>query len=137
MIFYADDDLDDLEIFREIANQLKVELKTFENGQQLLDELININLKPKLIFLDINMPGYNGLQILEMIRHDLQWHQVPIIMFSTSGSDHVISESLALGATFYLRKFSDYAGLKRALSFILNRDWKYFKPDKDNFVYCY
>ena len=55
MIFYADDDFEDLEIFREIADDLRVELVTFDNGLALLERLKNPPPTPSLIFLDINI----------------------------------------------------------------------------------
>lgn len=135
MIFYADDDQDDIQIFREIADELEVELLTFTTGSALLDQLKSPPPRPSLIFLDINMPGYNGIQILEMIRTDDHWKDVPIIMFTTSVGEDNIRKSLLLGATYYLPKNPDYEGLKDSIRYVIEQEWKDFLPRKGNFVH--
>lgn len=135
MIFYADDDFEDLEIFREIADDLRVELVTFDNGLALLERLKNPPPTPSLIFLDINMPGHNGLQVLEIIRSNPQWEKVPVIMFTTSVGEDVIKRSLFLGATYYLPKNPDYNGVKKSIQYVIGHEWKDFLPEEKTFVY--
>ncbi|RZJ70308.1 response regulator [Flavobacterium sp.] len=135
MIFYADDDQDDLEIFRELSEELEVELATFTDGISLIERLKNPPPQPSLIFLDINMPGYNGLQILEMIRANGDWEKVPVIMFTTSVGEEVIKRSLFLGATYYLPKNPDYEGLKKSIQYVIGHEWKDFLPEEKTFVY--
>lgn len=135
MIFYADDDLEDLEIFREIANELNVVVKTFDNGMALLDRLNNPPPTPSLIFLDINMPKYNGLQILEIIRSNDDWKSVPVIMFTTSVGENVIRRSMFLGATYYLPKDPNYEGLKQSIRYVIGHEWRDFLPEEKTFVY--
>lgn len=135
MIFYADDDYEDLEIFREIADELNVELVTFNDGLSLIERLKNPPPTPSLIFLDINMPGHNGLQILEMIRSNDHWKDVPVIMFTTSVGEDVIRRSLFLGATYYLPKNPDYQGVKQSVKFVIGHEWKDFLPEEKTFVH--
>ena len=75
-IFYADDDLDDLEFFREIIENLDadVNLVTQQNGQEVLHALNNPPPNPHLLFLDINMPGMTGFDVLQKVRES-QNHQ--------------------------------------------------------------
>lgn len=59
---------------------------------------------PRLIVLDINMPGLNGLQVLERVRlHPLTKH-VPVVLFSTSDSSADIRMGYERGANSYLNK---------------------------------
>ncbi|MDZ7314423.1 MAG: response regulator, partial [candidate division KSB1 bacterium] len=53
-----------------------------ENGRQAV-AAINQH-KPDLIFLDVQMPGLNGLQVLEQIEH------MPAIIFSTAYDEYAI-----------------------------------------------
>ena len=91
-IFYTDDDQDDLEFFREIIESIdaNISLVTHTNGDQLLHALDNPPPQPHLVFLDINMPGMTGFEVLKKVRqsHD----SLPVVMFSTSGDDETINK---------------------------------------------
>lgn len=59
-------------------------------------ELIN-KLQPQLIFLDINMPGKDGFQLLEML------DEVPMVVFTTAFDEYAI-RSFEYNALDYLLK---------------------------------
>ncbi|MEM9897434.1 MAG: LytTR family DNA-binding domain-containing protein [Bacteroidota bacterium] len=68
-----------------------------ENG---LDALENIQkTKPDLVFLDIEMPGMNGLEVAENIDTD----PMPAVVFATAYSEHAI-KAFDLNAQDYLLK---------------------------------
>jgi DNA-binding response OmpR family regulator len=56
---------------------------------------------PDIILMDINLPGINGLSLLEMIRTSDDLKNIKVIM--SSGSD-LKQESLKAGADSYLMK---------------------------------
>ncbi|MDZ7292155.1 MAG: LytTR family DNA-binding domain-containing protein [candidate division KSB1 bacterium] len=66
-----------------------------ENGRQAV-AAINQH-KPDLIFLDVQMPGLNGLQVLEQIEH------MPAIIFSTAYDEYAI-RAFEVNAVDYLLK---------------------------------
>ena len=43
--------------------------------------------RPRLIILDINLPGMNGKEILVRLRQTERWRRVPVLLFSTSNSE--------------------------------------------------
>jgi two-component system chemotaxis response regulator CheY len=57
-----------------------------------------------LILLDVNMPGMNGLQLLERIRKDDRFAATRVIMITTEGSEMSQQEAKKLGADGYLPK---------------------------------
>ena len=57
-----------------------------------------------VILLDVNMPGMNGLQLLERIRKDDRLTKTRVIMITTEGSDTSQEEAKDLGADGYLTK---------------------------------
>src|SRR5436305_10226717 len=88
IVFYADDDPDDVEFLRECFDQhtQRVELNTFVNGLSLLNH-IHRNLSneiPCLVLLDINMPIMNGKETLHLLRQLPSFETVPVILFTTS-----------------------------------------------------
>ena len=68
-----------------------------ENGLEALENIQNE--KPDLVFLDIEMPGMNGLEVAENI--DLE--QMPAVVFATAYSEHAI-KAFEINALDYLLK---------------------------------
>jgi CheY-like chemotaxis protein len=89
IVLYADDDADDLELitssFERYTNN--VEVITFGDGTEIVDyvqRLSDLDPKPCLIILDINMPLLNGKEALVKIRRIKGFDSIPIVLFSTS-----------------------------------------------------
>ena len=68
--FLADDDQDDTELFREALYDINpsIEFNFASNGKELVPKLQMSKHEPQIIFLDINMPGMNGWECLEVLR---------------------------------------------------------------------
>lgn len=66
-------------------------------------------LKPDLLFLDINMPGRDGFQLLEALE------QVPHVIFVTAYDEHAL-RAFEVNALDYLMKPIDPARLEAAIS---------------------
>ena len=94
-IFYTDDDLDDLDFFAEVVESMEngVELVTQNNGKKLLDALHNPPPSPSIVFLDLNMPGINGFDVLTEIRKSDNLKNIPVIILTTSNDDKNISKT--------------------------------------------
>lgn len=139
IIFYTDDDQDDIEFFREIISSFNKSytLVTQNNGDQLLYALNNPPPHPHLIFLDINMPGLNGLEVLKKIRESENAENVPVIMLSTSGDINTINKSRELGANYYVQKSNIFDQLKKSIEHALSINWGSFVPTENNFIYTH
>ena len=75
------------------------------NGDELFEFLeTNKQPLPDLILSDLNMPGKNGYDILEMIKQDEVLSQIPVVITSTSFHKSSIEKCLLLGATEYMIK---------------------------------
>ncbi len=68
-----------------------------ENGLEALEQIHKE--KPDLVFLDIEMPGMNGLEVAENI--DLE--EMPAVVFATAYSEHAI-KAFEINAIDYLLK---------------------------------
>lgn len=136
-IFYTDDDAEDLEFFTEITSELGEHLNivTQKNGKDLLHDLENPPPNPHIVFLDLNMPGISGFDVLEQLRNSDEYKNLPIIILSTSSDEQMIEKSRKLGANFYVPKPNDFSLLKKIIQHALNINWDTFKPSKENFVY--
>ena len=68
------------------------------------DELIASGSKPDILFLDIQMPGMDGMETAKMLRHD---NEDMILIFVTAAEEYVF-QAFDVGAFHYLVKpFSD------------------------------
>jgi CheY-like chemotaxis protein len=115
-IFYVEDDMDFAFIMESALLELKKEIsmQIIENGNDalvLLTELSVKKVKPKLILLDLNLPGISGLEILKQIKDIPFLRYVPVILFSTSDNPQDIKSSLEFGANAFVSKPSGYTEL--------------------------
>ncbi len=136
-IFYADDDYDDLDFFKDVVESIgrKIDLFTHDHGEKILSALRNPPPVPQIIFLDLNMPGKSGFEVLEEIKSSEELKDLPVVIFSTSNDPSNISRSMKMGANFYVTKPTSFDSLKRAVEYTLEIDWKNFRPTKANFIY--
>ena len=59
-----------------------------------------------LLFVDINMPVMNGEEMIEQIRANPEWQDLPIIVVSTEGSETRIERLQRKGAKFIHKPFA-------------------------------
>ncbi len=81
-----DDDRDDYEIFSMALTEADPNIKCiyYDSAKEALTRLTEENHPlPDYIFLDLNMPGMNGLQFLEQLKQTAVAH-LPVIIYSTS-----------------------------------------------------
>lgn len=67
------------------------------------------------VLLDIHMPGLTGLQVLEAMRQDARWKDLPTMIITTLGHQSDVERGLRIGATAYLTKPLGFPELMRAL----------------------
>lgn len=82
LIYYLDDDFDDLGFFKEITEELGQTVNVFSDGHKMLLVLEMQEQKPDIIFLDIHMPVLNGEEILEIIKKSDVLKDIPVVMVS-------------------------------------------------------
>ena len=82
---------------------------------------------PRVIFLDLNMPRLDGLEVLRRVRADPRTRLVPVVMLTSSDEERDVIQSYQLGANSYIRKpedasqFSETVGALGRYWFHLNR----------------
>ena len=59
---------------------------------------------PKLMMLDVKMPGVDGFDVLEWLRRQPGLRGLPVIMWSSSEQQEDVNRAYALGANSYLAK---------------------------------
>jgi len=126
LILIVEDNPDDYELtirsFQEV--RLGNPVKWCRTGQEALDYLKHEGIfaqpphdpAPALILLDLNMPGIDGKKVLETIKKDPALAAIPVIILSTSGESRNVKQCYELGASTYIRKPIEFAGLIEAVT---------------------
>ena len=71
---------------------------------------------PDVIFMDLNMPGLNGLEVLRFLRRDPTTATVPVVIVSASDDKETISAALEAGANDYIVKPPTIDAIEDALA---------------------
>ena len=124
VIFYADDDDDDRELFADALEEVDpgVRLILARNGYEVIELLENQNMIPDYIFLDINMPLMSGKECLMRLKRVDRLKSVPIIMYTTTSNKDELKNLVLLGATDCVVKGISFKAIKDALRSILNSE---------------
>ena len=61
-------------------------------------------VNPDLILLDLNLPKYDGRQLLEQIKNDADLCHIPVVVLTTSSAEEDILKSYKLHANAYVTK---------------------------------
>ena len=124
-VFIADDDEDDRFLLQFAFQELGLDSTlTFANdGLDLLRLLLDSEVSPALIILDINMPRLDGFETLKVLRSKKAYQATPIVMLTTSVQESDRQHARDLGASAYLIKPSTIEELKKTV-FRLVSDWK-------------
>jgi NIMA (never in mitosis gene a)-related kinase len=120
-ILQIDDDCDDCDFFKEALYEISNAVYTsLNNPVEALRKLINKEIEPDIIFLDINMPVMSGLELFEEIKKSKEIESIPIIIFSTASLEYneIFNKKLDL-QNFYYTKPSNFNDLKTLLKKIL------------------
>lgn len=83
------------------------EIHQATNGRQAIDILEKHWID--LLFLDINMPVMNGEEVVEKIRKNSLWADLPIVIVSTEGSETRIERLKNMGAKFIHKPYTPEA----------------------------
>jgi CheY-like chemotaxis protein len=105
VLLVEDNGADVLLVREAIRNsQVMADVMIAYDGEQALRLLNEFNFKPDFIILDLNVPKFNGLQILESYRTN---EGAPVVVFTSSINPQERKRALELGAREYLTKPSD------------------------------
>jgi CheY-like chemotaxis protein len=116
-ILLIDDDLDDKVLFIEALADIDetIDCEYYNNGEQALRWLTTTGILPDYIFLDLNMPKMNGIEVLKAIKSDRRISAIPVIIYSTSRNDLHQLEVKKMGAALYIIKPYSLADLKNEI----------------------
>jgi CheY-like chemotaxis protein len=90
-------------------NKIRNALHVVRDGEEALDFLYRRGAyqdapRPDLVLLDLNLPKYDGRQVLERIKTDPELALIPVVVLTTSSAEEDILRSYKLHANAYVTK---------------------------------
>ncbi len=90
------------------AHHIDCVMTRFNDGEDALTALRpkegSSMLRPDLILLDLNLPKYDGRQLLEKVKSDPDLARIPVVVLTTSSAEEDILRSYELHANAYVTK---------------------------------
>jgi chemotaxis family two-component system response regulator Rcp1 len=126
-ILLAEDNKVDIAVVKESLKEVFTlnNLSIVENGEDAIkylkkeDKYRNMP-RPDIIILDLNLPKYNGRDILTKIKNDDDLKSIPIIVLTTSDDENDILDTYNLHANCYIIKPVEFRKFEELLKQVLN-----------------
>ena len=124
-ILLVEDNPDDIDLMLEALKEGRVRnrVNIAEDGVQALAFLRRAAQhsdapRPDLILLDLNLPGKSGHEVLAEIKADPSLQRIPVVILTSSASEHDVLKSYDLRANCFITKPADleeFLSLVRAI----------------------
>ncbi|MFA6193664.1 MAG: response regulator [Parcubacteria group bacterium] len=101
-ILIVEDDNFVAEVYLAKLSEMGYETALAQNGEEGLAELKKG--KVDLILLDILMPIMNGIEMLEEVKKNEEWKNIPVILLTNIGEKESIQKVREMGVKNYLIK---------------------------------
>ena len=110
ILLVEDDQVDVMTVMRALKEiHVTNPAVSLENGEEALKYLRDPeSAKPCIILLDLNMPIMNGIEFLQVAKHDAQLKRIPVVVLATSEEQQDKLNSFDLGVVGYMAKPVNY-----------------------------
>jgi CheY-like chemotaxis protein len=103
-------------------SNIRNEIVTLSDGQQALDYLFcageyagHTCPTPLLVLLDLNLPVYDGYQVLQRLKTDERTRRIPVIILTTTDDAREVTRCYQLGCNIYVTKPVSYEQFSEAI----------------------
>ncbi len=98
------------------GRNLAKHVEVARDGQEALDFLFcegahadrAIERQPRLVLLDLKLPGIDGLSVLKKVKSDPRTKSIPVVILTASKEERDLVEGYNLGANAYIQKPVDF-----------------------------
>lgn len=101
-VLVVDDKSSSREFVRTILERIGYVVDEAEDGPGALEAIRSQT--PDLVLLDLQMPGLTGNEVLEQLRREERYRDLPVVAFTASAMSGDRERALAAGFTGYLTK---------------------------------
>ncbi len=101
-ILIADDEDDLSKLIQYNLERENYRTLVVRNGKETIEAMRN--RPPDLLLLDVMMPGLNGWEVCRIVKNNIAWKSIPIIMLTALSDEKDRITGLTLGADDYMSK---------------------------------
>lgn len=116
-ILVAEDDAAGADLLVSFLEAEGFEVSTAEDGNRALE--LGTSGEFDLVLLDVHMPLYDGVEVLDMLRRRHRAHPIKVIGLTADVSEDVRSALLRIGVDGFLTKPVDLRELRREIDRVL------------------
>lgn len=126
-ILIVEDNLGDAKLIREALKESAIQAALYflsdgSSAIRFLDESKQklFQTLPRLVLLDLNLPGKSGHEVLQHIKTDEKLKRIPVIVLSSSFNPDDINQAYDLHANCYLNKpidFEPFTNIVKAIEY--------------------
>ena len=120
-VLYVEDNPANLALVEYVLRQRRPHLRLLSAHTGELGLSLAESQHPDLVILDISLPGMDGYQVLEVLRHTAATRDTPIFALSANAMQRDIEKGLAAGFDDYLTKPIDVGRLLGTIDALLER----------------
>ena len=104
-VLAADDDHEDQMAIKEVFENIGRQIEFADSGPILEEKRDQITSKykmPDIIMLDLFMPPLHGIDTLKRLKASVDWHHIPVIIYSNYPDPDIIEHAYESGATSFM-----------------------------------
>lgn len=101
-VMVVDDDVHLLAALRMILQPWGLQVTTLDEPEKFWEVLETTC--PDLLILDVEMPGYSGIELCLAVRNDLRWSKLPVLFLTAHSESEIVRQMFVAGADDYVNK---------------------------------
>jgi CheY-like chemotaxis protein len=79
-LLVVDDDPQVVDLVRQLLDDQSYEIKSASDGEEALEEIAR--QRPDVVLLDLLMPRMDGFGVIEALRHDPRYRDIPVVVLT-------------------------------------------------------
>jgi two-component system, cell cycle response regulator DivK len=119
-LLVVDDNPVSRELIREVLESSDLWILEAENGEEALKKIAGE--KPDIVLLDIQLPVYDGYEVLHRVRTILKLDTLPVLALTAYAMQGDREKALGLGFDAYITKPIDAVALRLQIKKILDSE---------------
>ncbi|MEG3849380.1 response regulator [Microcoleus sp. herbarium19] len=101
-VMVVDDDVHLLAALKMILQPWGFQVTTLDRPENFW-EVLEITC-PDLLILDVEMPGYSGIELCLTVRNDVRWSKLPVLFLTAHSESETVRQMFVAGADDYVNK---------------------------------